>query len=747
MATLRQRFSSAQVAPPVRPRKQITFDDVLAKLEERGRTVDREFLQGVYEFSSEGHRDQKRRSGEPFLTHPLYVAYLLAEFPADETAVAVGLLHDVLEDTLTTRESLAERFGDEIAALVDGVTKIGKHEYVRRDKVQAESFRKLILASTRDARVILVKLADRLHNMLTLEAMAPEARRRISRETLEIYAPIAHRLGMSKVQGDLEDLAFFHLYPLQFSTLETKVEEKLKGGKAGTDQIRSEMEKCLAEAGVEAEISFRVKRYYSIYRKMRRQGIDVSQLYDYLAFRIVNEDVRDCYAALGVVHQVWRPVPGRFKDYIAMPKPNLYQSLHTTVVGDAGQPFEIQIRTREMDAIAEEGIAAHWRYKESGQAAEARDQEVGWLRQLLEMQQEVEDPRTFLTTLKIDLYPDEVYAFTPKGDVLSLPRGATPLDFAYKIHTELGHHCIGARVNGKLVPLRSELQNGDIVEIQTNAGRWPSRDWLSFVRTSRAKSKIRQWLNTEQRKRSREIGRRAFERGLKKHKVSPKRVYESPALKELLAAEGMGDVEDLLSRIGFGKIAVRPLLDRLLTEEQLSTTADKPSRLREAVTRILPFSEDHAVQVRGDSDLLAYRAKCCNPLPGEEIVGYITRGKGVSVHSVECNNVKNLLFNPEREIEVEWARAAVDSFPVSLVVEIEDRQGVLARVTEAIAKQSTNIRHFEAGTFDDGRGRVEILLEVRDSRHLDKVTSAIQKLSGVLEIRRRRGPGRVADSG
>ena len=747
MATLRQRFSSAQVAPPVRPRKQLTFDDVLAKLEERGRTVDREFLQEVYEFSSEGHRDQKRRSGEPFLTHPLYVAYLLAEFPADETAVAVGLLHDVLEDTLTTRESLAERFGEEIAVLVDGVTKIGKHEYVRRDQVQAESFRKLILASTRDARVILVKLADRLHNMLTLEAMAPEARRRISRETLEIYAPIAHRLGMSKVQGDLEDLAFFHLYPLQFSTLETTVEEKLKGGKAGTDQIRSEMEKHLAEAGVAAEISFRVKRYYSIYRKMRRQGIDVSQLYDYLAFRIVTNDVRDCYAALGVVHQVWRPVPGRFKDYIAMPKPNLYQSLHTTVVGDAGQPFEIQIRTREMDAIAEEGIAAHWRYKESGEAVEARDQEVGWLRQLLEMQQEVEDPRTFLTTLKIDLYPDEVYAFTPKGDVLSLPRGATPLDFAYKIHTELGHHCIGARVNGKLVPLRSELQNGDIVEIQTNPGRWPSRDWLSFVRTSRAKSKIRQWLNTEQKKRSREIGRRAFERALKKHKVSPKRVYESSALKELLVAEGMGDVEDLLSRIGFGKTAVRPLLDRLLTEEQLSTTAEKPSRLREAVTRILPFSEDHAVQVRGDSDLLAYRAKCCNPLPGEEVVGYITRGKGVSVHSVECSNVKNLLFNPEREIEVEWARAAADSFPVSLVIETEDRPGVLARVTEAIAKQSTNIRHFEAGSSDNGLGRVDILLEVRNSRHLDKVTSAIRKLNGVLEIRRRRGPGRAADSG
>ncbi len=403
MATLRQRLSSPAVAPPVQARKQITFEDVVAKLAERERLLDREWLKRVYRFSSDAHRDQKRRSGEPYLTHPLYVAYLLAEFPADQTAVAVGLLHDVLEDTLTTRESLAESFGEEVTALVDGVTKIGKHEYVRRDQAQAQTFRKLILASTRDARVILVKLADRLHNMLTLGHMAAEDQRRISRETLEIYAPIAHRLGMSKVQGDLEDLAFYHLYPLQFATLEAKVAEKLKGGKAGTDLIRAEMEKQLGEAGVKAEISYRVKRYYSIYRKLRRQGIDVSQLFDYLAFRIVTEEMRDCYAALGIVHQVWRPVPGRFKDYIAMPKPNLYQSLHTTVVGDEGQPFEVQIRTREMDAIAEEGIAAHWRYKESGRAAEAADKEFGWLRQLLEMQQDVEDPRTFLTTLKIDL--------------------------------------------------------------------------------------------------------------------------------------------------------------------------------------------------------------------------------------------------------------------------------------------------------------------------------------------------------
>ncbi len=748
MATVSQRFATADVPPPVSPRKNVRLEDVWAKMEQQGRDFDREFLQGVYDFSAEKHGDQKRRSGEPYLTHPLHVAYLLADFRADQTAVAVGLLHDVLEDTLTTRESLADRFDEEIAALVDGVTKIGKHEYVRRDQAQAETFRKLILASTKDIRVILVKLADRLHNLLTLEHMAPEARRRISRETLEIYAPIAHRLGMSKVQGDLEDLAFYYLYPLQFSALESKVTEKLKGGRAATRKISERLRKSLEQSALDVEINFRVKRYYSIHRKLRRQGIDVAQLYDYLAFRIVTENTADCYAALGVVHQSWRPVPGRFKDYIAMPKPNFYQSLHTTVVGDSGQPFEVQIRTREMDAIAEEGIAAHWRYKEGRplvDASEARERDMAWLRQLMEWQQEVEDPRAFLATLKLDLYPDEVYAFSPKGDVFSFPHGATPLDFAYKIHTELGHHCVGARVNGKLVPLRTHLQNGDIVEIQTSATRWPSRDWLSFVGTSRAKSKIRQWINTEQKKRAQEIGRRSLEKALKKHKVSPKKVLDSKAMATYLASEGIGGLDDLLGRIGFGKIAVRQVLGRVLSEEQLSTTAEKPGRLREAVNKILPFGGD-TIRVRGDSDLLAYLAKCCHPLPGEEIVGYITRGRGVSVHSAECSNVKNLLYNPEREIEVEWARGADDVHPVSLVIETEDQPGILAKLTEVVARLDSNIRHFEAEA-ETGQGRIEMVLEVRDRRHLEKLQQAISSVGGVREVFRKMGKGRATGAG
>ncbi|MFW6175217.1 MAG: RelA/SpoT family protein, partial [Acidobacteriota bacterium] len=520
--------------PPVDSPGVVRFDGILERLQARGRSYDEDFLQKVYVYSAQMHKDQTRRSGEPYLTHPLSVAYLLADLKFDQVCVAVGLLHDVLEDTLTTREALEERFGPEISGLVDGVTKLARHEYVRRDDAQAETFRKMILASAKDIRVILVKLADRLHNMQTLEHLPPEARRRISRETLEIYAPIAHRLGMARVKGDLEDLAFYYLYPHQYAELHSKIGEKLELGREVTDRIRERLARTLKENGIEAEISDRVKRYYSIYQKLRRQGIDISQLYDYLAFRIVTRDLKDTYAALGVVHQSWRPIPGRFKDYIAMPKPNLYQSLHTTVVGERGQPFEVQIRTREMDLVAEEGIAAHWNYKEGKEQAGESDPNILWLRQLLDWQKEVQDPRTFLTSLKIDLYPEEVYVFTPKGDVLSFPRGVTPIDFAYKIHTDVGHHCAGARVNGKLVPLRTELHNGDIVEVITNPGRQPSRDWLNFVVTTRARSKIRHWLNTQQKRRAVEIGRRLLDKEARKLRVPQKRVLEGEGLARYL---------------------------------------------------------------------------------------------------------------------------------------------------------------------------------------------------------------------
>jgi guanosine-3',5'-bis(diphosphate) 3'-pyrophosphohydrolase len=722
-------------APPVPPTRVMRVEDVFSALTSHGRSFDPAYLSSVYEFSREMHKDQTRRSGEPYLIHPLNVAWLLAELNFDQTCVAVGLLHDVLEDTLTTREVLEKEFGTEIAELVDGVTKIGRHEYVRRDEAQAETFRKMILASAKDIRVILVKLADRLHNMQTLEPLAPEARRRISRETLEIYAPIAHRLGMAKVKGDLEDLAFFYLWPHQFSELNSKISEKMKLMERGTQRIRERLARTLDEGGIDAEISFRTKRFYSIFQKLQRQGVDIDQLYDYLAFRIVTVNLRDTYAALGVVHQNWRPIPGRFKDYIAMPKPNLYQSLHTTVVGERGQPFEVQIRTREMDLIAEEGIAAHWRYKE-GKLEAREDPNILWLRQLLEWQKEVQDPRTFLTTLKVDLYPDEVYVFTPKGDVLSFPRGATPLDFAYRVHTDLGHHCAGSRVNGRLVPLRTGLQNGDMVEILTNANRNPSRDWLTFVTTSRAKSKIRQWLSTQQKQRAMEIGRRLIEKELRKYGVPIRKFLDDPALAVYLQEEGLSKADDLYSRLGFGKSEARNVMERVLGADKMAEPVEKPSRIRQAVSKILPFGSG-PITVKGHGDMLAYLAKCCNPLPGEDIVGYVTRGRGVSVHSTDCPNVRNLLYNPEREIEVQWDQRRDEVYQVSLMLETADQPGMLAKLTEVITKVGSNITQIEAETHETGRASIGVVCQLKDRKHLDKLLREVRSIPGVLRVDRR----------
>jgi GTP pyrophosphokinase len=730
-----------QLPIPVPPRPDVRFEDLVACLQAHRRRCDVDFLRAVYDFSARMHKDQVRRSGEPYLSHPLSVAFLLADLKFDQTCVAVGLLHDVLEDTLTTRDVVESEFGSEIAELVDGVTKIGRHEYVRRDEAQAETFRKMILASTRDIRVILVKLADRLHNMQTLEHLQPESRRRISRETLEIYSPIAHRLGMARVKGDLEDLAFYHLYPLQFGELHSKIQQMVKVGHDATERLRERLAQGLEAAGIDAELSFRVKRYYSIYEKLRRQGIDISQLYDYLAFRIVTASLRDTYAALGTVHLIWRPIPGRFKDYIAMPKPNMYQSLHTTVVGERGQPFEVQIRTREMDLVAEEGIAAHWRYKEGRDEPDGGDRNIVWLRQLLEWQQEVQDPRAFLTTLKVDLYPDEVYAFTPKGAVFAFPRGATPLDFAYRVHTDLGHHCAGARLNGRLVPLRTALQNGDMVEIVTNPTRNPSRDWLNFVVTSRAKSKIRHWLNTQQKQRAMEIGRRLFEKELRKYGLSLKKVIEGPELAAYLQSEGLSKIDDLYSRLGFGKTEARVVLERTVGEDKLAEVAQKPQgRFQKAVRRILPFGAPGAIAVKGQGDLLAYLAKCCNPLPGEDIVGYVTRGRGVSVHAADCPNVRNLLYNPEREIEVKWGTAGDDTYEVSLRIETEDQKGMLARLTDAISRAGSNIKQFGAETFrETGRATISLVCQLKDQRQLEKLMRELRSVPGVIQVDRPRG--------
>jgi GTP pyrophosphokinase len=717
----------------------IRFEDILDKVESYKPDFDEELLQKAYIFSAREHRGQIRSSGEPYLIHPINVAYILADMRLDETSIAVGLLHDVLEDTLTTKETLTELFGAQVAELVDGVTKISRYAYVSKEEQQAETFRKMLLAMVSDLRVVLVKLADRLHNMRTLQYLPEEKRIAVAKETMEIYAPIANRLGMGRIKAELEDLSFQFLHARDFEELHKAVDQKMAVSGDVVQRIDATLTEKLAENEIEGEVHGRVKSMYSIWAKLRRQDIDIGQLYDYLAFRIITPTVKDCYAALGIIHQMWRPVPGRIKDYIAMPKPNFYQSLHTTVVAEKGQPFEVQIRTREMDLIAEQGIAAHWKYKEGRVGAHPDDTNFLWLRQLVEWQHDIKDPRVFLDSLKIDLYPDEVYTFTPKGDVFAFPRGATPLDFAYRIHTDVGHHCVGARVNGKLVPLRTQLKNGDILEILTGPTQTPSREWINMVATSRAKHKIRHWLNTEQKHRSVELGRKLIEREAKRYKVQWRKLIAENALDGVLTEHGVGSIDGLYADVGYGKISARSIVERFVTDDQKN--APPPTEagiIQQAVRKFLPFagSGSATIKVKGYDDLLTYLAKCCNPLPGEPIIGYVTRGKGVAVHSGNCPNVRNLIFNADREIGVEWADQRQSSFHVELEVMMEDRQGILARVVSTIANMKTNIRQMDSRT-SDGKASVELILEIADLKHLEKVTRSLTGVEGVLRVDRK----------
>ena len=718
----------------------IRFEDILDKVESYKPDFDEELLQKAYIFSAREHRGQVRSSGEPYLIHPINVAYILADMRLDETSIAVGLLHDVLEDTLTTKETLQEMFGEQVAELVDGVTKISRYAYVSKEEQQAETFRKMLLAMVSDLRVVLVKLADRLHNMRTLQFLPEEKRLAVAKETMEIYAPIANRLGMGSVKQELEDLSFRFLHAREYEDLHKAVDAKMAVSGDVVERIKRTLDAKLKENEIEGDVYGRVKSMYSIWLKLRRQDIDIGQLYDYLAFRIITPTVKDTYAALGIIHQMWRPVPGRIKDYIAMPKPNFYQSLHTTVVAEKGQPFEVQIRTRDMDLIAEQGIAAHWKYKEGRVGAHPDDANFLWLRQLVEWQNDIKDPRVFLNSLKIDLYPDEVYTFTPKGDVFAFPRGATPLDFAYRIHTDVGNRCVGARVNGKLVPLRTHLKNGDIVEILTGPTQTPSREWINMVATSRAKHKIRHWLNTEQKHRSIELGRKLIEREAKRYKVQWRKLIAESALDGVLTEHGLPRLEDLYADVGYGKISARSIVERFVTDEQKekgSAPQQPAGVIQQAVRKIFPFASSGAtIKVRGYDDLLTYLAKCCNPLPGEPILGYVTRGKGVAVHSANCPNVKNLMFNPDREIAVEWADQRQAQFQVELEVLTEDRQGILAKLISTISNLKTNIRQMETRT-GDGKATTELVLEIADLKHLERVIRSLSGVEGVTRVDRK----------
>jgi GTP pyrophosphokinase len=712
----------------------IRFEDILDKVESYKPDFDEELLDRAFVFSAREHRGQVRSSGEPYLVHPLNVAYILAEMRLDETSIAVGLLHDVLEDTLTTKETLQEIFGDDVAELVDGVTKISRYAYVSREEQQAETFRKMLLAMVSDLRVVLVKLADRLHNMRTLQFLPEERRLAIAKETMEIYAPIANRLGMGRIKSELEDLSFRHMHPREFEELQRAVNEKLAVSGEIVDRIKGTLTAKLQENDINSDVFGRVKSMYSIWSKLRRQEIDVGQVYDYLAFRIVTANIKDTYACLGIIHQMWRPVPGRIKDYIAMPKPNFYQSLHTTVVADKGQPFEVQIRTREMDLIAEQGIAAHWKYKEGRVGAQPDDTNFLWLRQLVEWQHEITDPRDFMHSLKIDLYPDEVYTFTPKGDVFAFPRGATPLDFAYRIHTDVGHHCVGARINGKLMPLKTTLRNGDIIEVLTGPNQSPSREWINLVVTSRARHKIRHWLNTEQKHRSIEVGRKLVEREARRYRVQWRKLVAENALDAVLAEYSLPKLDELYADVGYGKISARSIVERFAKEDQPAVDEGVITR---AVRKIFPFTgTSPAIKVRGYDDLMTYLAGCCKPLPGEPIVGYISRGKGVGVHSLNCPNVRNLMFNADRQIAVEWADQKHAQFQVELEIVMEDRQGILARVVNTVSNIKTNIRQMDSRT-NDGKATAELTLDIADLKHLERIIRAITEIEGVIHVERK----------
>ncbi len=695
--------------------------------------ADLDLVTRAYRFSELSHRGQQRASGEPYLSHPLEVAGLLVNFKMDVTTVTAGLLHDVLEDTRTTKDDLAREFGVELADLVDGVTKIGRLAFSSREERQAENFRKMLVAMARDIRVLMIKLADRLHNMRTLDYLSADRARKVAEETLDIYAPLAHRLGMAKVKAELEDLALRCLHPEDYADLQRRVAKRRL-----EREVIAILEKKLGEVGIEAQIRGRPKHFYSIYKKMHDQGREFDEIYDLTAVRVITNSVRDCYGALGVIHSLWKPVPGRFKDFIAMPKVNMYQSLHTTVIGPKGDPVEIQIRTREMHRVAEEGIAAHWLYKEKKTDKDKFDQSFVWLRQLMEWQQEMKDPREFMESVRVDLFPDEVYVFTPKGDVKALPEGSTPIDFAFAVHTQVGTHCVGAKVNGKLVPLRFTLRQGDIVEIITSPTQHPSRDWLKIVKSSRARSKINQWLKTEARARSLSLGRELFDREARKYRLSPATLLAAEEMKKVLTDLGFPSVDDLLASIGYGKTSVHQVLAKLAPAEVAEAERAHEEAKPQKAAR--PAKVESGVRIRGVEDVLVRFAKCCTPVHGDPIVGFITRGRGLTVHTRDCHTVAQGLLDKERVVGVEWDAAEPATRPVKIAVYIgRDRPGLLAEISAAISSRRGNITKAEITVTEDRKGINHFVVEVGGLRQLQQIMDAIREVKDVIKVERIRG--------
>src|SRR5437868_7354169 len=731
MATLREQIATTALTVT-------RFRELMRLMRENRPTDHLEIIRKAYEYSQKYHAGQTRASGEPYLVHPLEVALILAEMKIDPAAIVAGLLHDSVEDTLVTVVDIRKEFGEQVAHIVEGVTKISAIDFATREEQQAENLRKMMLAMVDDIRVVLIKLADRLHNMRTLAHLQPDRRQKIAQETLDIYAPIAHRLGMGKIRGELEDLGFRYGDPIGYQQVHEAVEARRASGEAFLARVEVVVRDKLKEAGITALVESRIKRLYSIQKKLLRQHIAVEQVYDLYAMRVITQSVQDCYAVLGIIHNLWRPVPGRIKDFIAMPRPNFYQSLHTSVISDEGTPFEVQIRTEEMHKMAEEGIAAHWKYKD-GPVSAQDEQRLAWLRQVVEWQRDVSDPNEFLSTLKIDLYPEEVYTFTPKGMVVVLPRDPTPIDFAYSIHTEVGHSCVGAKVNGRIVPLRHNVHSGDIVEILTQTGHKPSRDWLAVVKSSRSRNKIKHWLNVHQRERAIEIGRKLIEKEARKYHIALKEIKD-PELQKIASDYGLGRPDDLMAGIGYGKYSARQVLARLVpagSEPIGEGEGLKASTIASVVRRVFG-GDNNAISVKGHGDLLVYRARCCNPIRGEGIVGYVTRGKGVAVHAVNCSNVTNLMYEPDRRIDVQWGRdneSVANAYPVKLTLFCDDRAGMLKQITAVISDTNTNIRNIEARTAN-GQANIDVVLDIADLKHLQNIINGVRKIPGVHDVQR-----------
>jgi GTP pyrophosphokinase len=741
---------SARAIDPVARQIQINerFEGLLRQVQANRPSEDVSLIRKAWDFCVKHHEGQMRASGEPYIVHPLEVAEVLAEMKMDATAIAAGLLHDAVEDTPATNEEIEAQFGDQVAHIVEGVTKIDKIQFANREDRQAENVRKMLLAMVSDVRVVLIKLADRLHNMRTLEHLKPDRQEAIARETQEIYAPLAHRLGMGKVRGELEDLAFRYTDPVSYEQLAAQVESRRVEGEQFLRTVEDTLVEQLRENNIDARVEWRIKRLYSIHQKIERSKVSFDQVYDLLAVRVITQDVGACYAVIGLIHGLWRPVPGRIKDFIAIPRANRYQSLHTTVMGDGGHQFEVQIRTEEMHRIAEEGIAAHWKYKAVGSVVTARDEErLNWIRQLVEWQKEMTDPNEFLSSLKMDLYPDEVYTFTPKGKVVVVPADATPVDFAYTIHTEVGHTCVGAKVNGRMVPLRSKLRTGDIVEIVTQKDHKPSRDWLTFVKSPRARNKIKHWLNEDQRARAVEIGRKLLEREARKFKVPMSQISDQD-LGRIANEYGVATAADLLATLGQGKHSAHQVLNKLAPgfdsagdAEGVPETKPGDAGMSDAV-RKLHLTGSDSLQVEGQNDLLVYRARCCNPIRGEEIIGYVTRGKGVAVHARSCPNVQNLLYESDRRIAVEWGRVGDQAtgrpqrYPVKITIICDDRAGMLKEMTALISDNNTNIRAVETRRSENDEAIVEFVVEAEDMHHLNRMVLGLRRVAGVRAVQR-----------